>query len=133
MASATAATSEQQQQEQTYKEFREAVNMTASELEKWLDTDESKSVGWKGEGGDDNESRESVGHESGRRIIEILHKKKADLSGDDYDHMNKVVGYVHRHQAQRPDGGPERLEHMNWTYSLKNWGHDPLKDSANAG
>jgi hypothetical protein len=34
----------------TKKEFDDAVNMTASELEKWLDTDESKSVGQKSGG-----------------------------------------------------------------------------------
>ena len=28
-----------------WKEFRDTVNMTAAELEKWLDTDESKDVG----------------------------------------------------------------------------------------
>ncbi len=31
----------------TWKAFRNAVNMTASELEKWLKTDKSKEVGQK--------------------------------------------------------------------------------------
>ncbi len=81
-------------QQQTKKDFDEAVNMTASELKKWLDTDESKSVGQKKDGG------ESTGHESGRHIVRILEKKKADLTDDDYAHMRKVVGYVKRHSAQ---------------------------------
>jgi hypothetical protein len=34
----------------TYKEFHDTVNMTAGELEKWLDTDESKEVGQKSGG-----------------------------------------------------------------------------------
>ena len=113
--------------EQIHHDFQEAVNMTASALEKWLQTEESKGVGWKGEGGHD-ESKEAVGHESGRQIVEILHKKKAELSDDDYAHMKKVVGYVHRHLAQRPHKGDEELAHSRWTYSLKNWGHDPGKD-----
>ena len=59
-----------------------------------------------------------------RRIVELLHTKKADLTEDDYAHMRKVVGYVHRHMAQ---GGPaEDKEHSRWRYSLMNWGHDPL-------
>ena len=33
------------------KDFAEAVNMTASELKDWLDSRESKSVGWKGKDG----------------------------------------------------------------------------------
>ncbi|MBW4718713.1 DUF3140 domain-containing protein [Saccharothrix obliqua] len=98
-------------------EFDQAVNMTATELERWLETDESKSVG-QSTGG------ESVGHESGRRIVRLLRKKKGELTEDDQEHMRKVVGYVHRHLAQRPDGD---VEHTRWRYSLMNWGHDPLK------
>jgi hypothetical protein len=45
---------------------------------------------------------ESVGHESGRRIVAI--KRKDDLDEDDLAHMRKVVGYARRRMAQ---GGPE--------------------------
>ncbi len=100
--------------------FREAVNMSPAELEKWLKTPESQEVGWSSEG-----EGESVGHQSGRRIVEIKRKKKGDLTGDDYAHMRKVVGYVHRHMAQRPKGD---VSETRWRYSLMNWGHDPLKD-----
>lgn len=99
-------------------EYNEIVNMTASELEKWLDSDESKEVGQKSGNG------ESTGHASGRRIIELLRTKKDDLSEDDYAHMRKVVGYAKRHLAQRPSGD---VEHTKWRYSLMNWGHDPTK------
>ena len=40
--------------------------------------------------------------------------------------MRKVVGYVHRHMAQRPGGD---VAETDWRYSLMNWGHDPLKES----
>jgi DNA topoisomerase VI subunit B len=100
-------------------EFRDAVNMTATELEKWLGSDESREVGQKPSAG-----AESVGHDSGRKIVQILGKKKADLSDADEQHMRKVVGYVHRHTAQRPEGD---VAESRWRYSLMNWGHDPLK------
>ena len=110
-------------QAETAKAFSEAVNMSPAELEKFLDSDDSKRVGWKGEDG--KGSGESVGHKSGKRIVEIKRKKKADLTDDDYAHMKKVVGYVHRHMAQ---GGPaDDKEHSDWRYSLMNWGHDPMK------
>jgi hypothetical protein len=97
--------------------------MTPAALEKWLATEDSKAVGWKGEDG--HGSGESVGHKSGARIVEILRTKKADLTDDDYAHMRTVTGYVHRHLAQ---GGPkDDAEHSRWRYSLMNWGHDPLK------
>lgn len=99
------------------KAFRDATNMSPSELDDWLKTDESKSVG-------DSENGESTGHRSGRRIAEIKRKNVDDLTDDDHEHMNEVVGYVHRHLAQRPDGD---IETSNWRYSLMNWGHDPLR------
>ncbi|MBN8806976.1 MAG: DUF3140 domain-containing protein [Sphingomonas sp.] len=108
--------------EQVWKDFRAAVNMTPARLEKWLETDDSKRVGWKGSDGDGH--GESVGHHSGRRIIAIKRKKKADLTADDYAHMKKVVGYVARHTAQGP--GHDKAQ-SDWRYSLMNWGHDPLK------
>jgi hypothetical protein len=104
--------------EQVVEEFDEAVNMNSKELEEWLDTEESKEVGQK-DGGS-----ESKGHESGRKIVEILGKGKSDYTDEDIDHMRRVVSYVHRHQAQQPEGD---LEGSNWRYSLMNWGHDPLK------
>lgn len=105
--------------EQVREEFQEAVNMDADELKKWLETDESKSVGQSDDGG------ESKGHESGRRIAEILEKDEGDINRDDIDHMRRVVSYIHRHQAQKPE--KERIEDSNWRYSLLNWGYDPLK------
>jgi uncharacterized protein DUF3140 len=102
------------------REFGEAVNMTAGELESWLQTEESQSVGQKSGG-----SAESTGHESGRRIVELLHTTKSDLTDDDLAHMRKVHGYVARHLAQRPEH--EDIETSRWRYSLMNWGHDPLK------
>ncbi|MEV4714805.1 DUF3140 domain-containing protein [Micromonospora sp. NPDC049374] len=107
--------------DQTYREFTEAVNMKPGELSKWLDTDESKHVGWrrKGSGGG-----ETVGHESGRKIIDLLRRKRGQLTEADYKHMRKVVGYVRRHMAQRPSGD---VRDTRWRYSLMNWGHDPVK------
>jgi hypothetical protein len=100
-------------------DWKQAVNMTAGDLEKWLDTEESQAVGDKSSGG------ESTGHQSGRRIVTLLRSKKGELDGDDAAHMRKVVGYVHRHLAQRPDGD---VTDTAWRHSLMNWGHDPLKN-----
>jgi hypothetical protein len=109
--------------DETVSDFKDAVNMAASELEKWLESKHSKEVGWKGEDG----HGESVGHASGRRIIKLLHTNRDELTEDDLAHMRKVVGYVHRHKAQRPGGD---VESSRWRYSLMNWGHDPMKKGA---
>jgi hypothetical protein len=104
--------------QQIIEEFDEVVNMTSKELEEWLQTDESKSVGQSDGGG------ESIGHESGRRIVKIRHKNKSDYTDDDIEHMKRVNGYVKRHLGQGPKND---IENSNWRYSLMNWGHDPLK------
>ncbi|MDG5751641.1 DUF3140 domain-containing protein [Qipengyuania sp. XHP0211] len=103
--------------DEVYSDFTDCVNMQPKELEEWLETEESKSVG-------DNDSGESTGHRSGRRIVEIKRTKKGDLTDSQYEHMQKVVGYVHRHTAQKPSGD---IEESDWRYSLMNWGHDPCK------
>ncbi len=90
--------------------------MAPKELENWLQTEQSQAVG-------DSDSGESTGHQSGRRIVKIKRTKKADLTDSDYEHMNKVTGYIKRHTAQRPNGD---VTETPWRYSLMNWGHDPL-------
>ncbi|MCW2778157.1 MAG: putative DNA-binding protein [Frankiales bacterium] len=103
-----------------YEDFTRAVNMTPKQLEDWLGTEESLSVGQKSD-----EDAESTGHASGRRIVALLRTRKADLTDDDDQHMGKVVSYVHRHLAQAP--AKEDVATSRWRYSLMNWGHDPLK------
>ena len=106
--------------------FHEVVNMTPAALRSWLATEESKHVGMvrgaglKAQGAEG----EAVGHHMGERILEIKAKKQADLTDADHADMRKVVGYVHRHAAQRPEGD---VTDTKWRKSLMNWGHDPLK------
>ena len=92
--------------QQTIDAFEDAVNMTRKELEDWLGTEESQSVG-QGNG-------ESKGHESGRRIVKLLKKNKSDYTDDDVEHMQKVNSYVKRHLGQGPKNDPEDSK---WRYS----------------
>jgi hypothetical protein len=109
------------EKDETYDNFYDLVNMQPAVLSDWLETDKSKSVG-------DTDQGESTGHQSGRRIVEIKRTKKAELTDDDFAHMRKVIGYIKRHKAQRPDGD---VSDTNWCYSLKNWGHDPTEHNSN--
>ena len=101
------------------KTFADKVNMSPSEIEDWLEKDQSKAVGA------DSGDGESVGHKSGRKIVTIKRKNADELSEADYDHMNKVIGYINRHCSQKPS---DDIEDSDWRYSLMNWGHDPLAD-----
>ncbi|WP_281541906.1 DUF3140 domain-containing protein [Maribacter aestuarii] len=108
----------EEKKDDIYDDFYDNVNMTPSELADWLDTEKSKSVG------QDSGDGESIGHKSGRKIIKIKRTKKAELTDSNYGHMQKVNSYIARHKAQKPSGD---LKESDWRYSLKNWGHDPLK------
>ncbi|TFB07503.1 hypothetical protein CCMA1212_000633 [Trichoderma ghanense] len=119
-------------------EFKELVNMTAQELKQWLKGDDSTSAGWSKDDG----SGESVGHDSGRRIVEILEsnpdKDPKKYTDADISHMRKVVSYCKRHLAQEEKANNKKsIEDVKKTKSyasLKNWGHDPIKKrQANVG
>ena len=105
--------------DETYRRFAAAVNMDADELETWLESEESRSVGWTRPG-----ERESVGRQSGRHIARILRAAEPELGPEDYRHMRKVVGFIRRHRAQEP----ANIVTSRWRYALMNWGHDQLKD-----
>ncbi len=95
--------------DQIWDEWTDLVNMDRSELQEWLETDASKSVG-------DTDEGESTGHKSGRRIVEIKRTSDGDLTEDQWNHMAKVVGYIKRHLSQ---GGPdEGVRTSAWRYSL---------------
>jgi hypothetical protein len=99
-------------------DFSEQCNMSAAELQAWLETDESRRVGFVRAG-----ESESVGRQAGRRIARIL-RMPAHLLGDDhYRLMRKAVGFVRRHRAQEP----ANIVTSRWRYALMNWGHDPLR------
>ena len=104
--------------QEIYETFNKLVNMSPAQIEKWLETEESNSVG------QDSGDGESIGHKSGEKIIQIKKKNKAELTDSDYEHMQKVISYISRHSAQKPEG---KIEDTRWLYSLKNWGHDAEK------
>ncbi|KEQ86165.1 hypothetical protein M438DRAFT_344552 [Aureobasidium pullulans EXF-150] len=105
------------------KEFNELVNMSPDQLKEWLGGEDSAGAGWSKDDG----SGETVGHESGRKIIEILEKNPnkdpSKYEEDDISHMRKVVAYNKRHLAQ--EGKAKQDPESKSAKSLKNWGHDP--------
>lgn len=97
--------------------FHALVNMTPRELEAWLETDKSKSVG------QDSGDGESIGRKAGCRTLHLLRIKRAPNT-EDIAHMRRVVSFVRRHLAQGPH---HNVAASRWRASLMNWGHDPLK------
>ncbi len=98
------------------REFQRAVNMTPASLSKWLKSKDSKAMAGRRNAPSD--------HWSGLRVLEIKKKKLGDRTPQDYSHMRKVIAYVARHGARRPEGDARNTP---WRHALMNWGHDPLK------
>lgn len=93
--------------------------MSSPDLQQWLKTEESQSVGQKDEDG------EAIRHKSGKQIVKILNCNQSNYADSDFSQMKRVISYVHRHLAQKPSGD---IENTRWRYSLMNWGHDPLEN-----
>ena len=98
-------------------EFHRMVNMTSEELRTWLLTDAS--------GDEAFSAQPDLGlPDLGRRVVELLRKRKTDLTSEDAQTMQQVVDYVEDRLAAEPAEGPADDE---WRHSLMTVGHDPLK------
>ena len=106
--------------EEIWEEFQEKQNMSTSELEEWLDTEDSKNAGR------EMDSGETVGHNAGRQLVKIKKKDKSNFTEANWDKINETVGIYHQklHPSQKPNG---EVEGSAWHKALKNWGHDALK------
>ncbi|KAI5847161.1 hypothetical protein DFP73DRAFT_544399 [Morchella snyderi] len=106
-------------------EFNGLVNMSSGELSEWLEEDASIFSGWTKDG-----TGETVGHQSGRHIVNILENNPDRVPekyrDEDIDHMRKVVSYCKRHLAQEEQA--KKNTNSKSYKSLKNWGHDALKE-----
>ena len=95
-ATAKQPEADKDQLNETINDFERLVNMGRGEIEKWLKTEESKSVG------QDSGDGTSVGAKSGAKITKLLGKGRTKLTAADLEHMKKVIGYISRHAAQGP-------------------------------
>jgi hypothetical protein len=100
-----------------WEEFHQTVNMTSDELRTWLLTDAS--------GADAFPADPGMGlSELGTRVVELLRKRKVDLTDSDTETMREVVDYVEDRLADPPADGAGNEQ---WRRSLMTVGHDPLK------
>jgi hypothetical protein len=98
--------------------FHRSVNMTSRELRDWLHSEPAQDVR-------EILPRDANAQETGRRVVEILAKRKQDLTDDDVQHMRWVIDFV----ASRLGDRPEMATNDQWRYELMTVGHDPLKPS----
>ncbi|ALC24617.1 DUF3140 domain-containing protein [Streptomyces pristinaespiralis] len=97
-------------------EFHTVVNMTSRELQEWLSVEAASE--------ETEEVPDQAGPPTGRKVLEILGKRRTDLTADDTRVMQRVCDVVRsqRNAEMEPEAGD-----ANWRHSLMNIGHDPLK------
>lgn len=103
-------------EDELWDDFHRVVNMTSRELRDWLMVQSA-----------DEETETEPDHAGsglGRRVLEILGKRRSDVTRDDVEVMEKVVERV---TSQRRDDLEPTAGQAPWRRRLMNVGHDPLK------
>jgi hypothetical protein len=102
--------------ETTWENFHRVVNMTSRELRDWLAVE--------GAGEETEEVPDRAGPPLGHRVLDILGKRKADLTDDDVAVMRRVVDKVVGKRGEELEG---LLEDDRERRRLMDIGHDALK------
>jgi hypothetical protein len=96
--------------------FRQVVNMTSEELRAWLLTEA---------GSGKSPAGPAAGlPELGRQVVELLRKRKVELTQRDADVMEQVVDFVLTQEAQGP---ADTAGEEQWRRTLMTVGHDPMR------
>lgn len=97
-------------------QFHALVNMSSQELRDWLATAVA---------GEQTEALpDQAGNERSRKVLEVLGKRRTDLTDDDVVVMRDVVEAIRqaRGDQREPTAGDDA-----WRHRLMSLGHDPLK------
>jgi hypothetical protein len=100
---------------EVYSKYRNTVNMSASELESWAETECSKKA--------------SISRAPIKRNLELLRTKKADWTSKHIRWANRTISFVNRMKGAEQgqpaaEGCPSKRD-----ISLKNWAYNPDKGS----
>lgn len=106
-----------------WREFHASVNMTGHELRTWLLTETSDETGFRAEPDPGLPA-------PGRDILDVLKKRKVDLTDADLTVMATVVDRIRDLRASPP---PDGAKDTGWRHALMNLGHDPLRSPLDGG
>ena len=104
--------------DELWERFHTVVNMTSRELRDWLAT--------QGAGEETEALPDQAGRPLGHRVLDVLGKRRSDLTADDVAVMERVVEEVTTLRGEEPE---PTAGDADWRHGLMNVGHDPLKES----
>jgi hypothetical protein len=102
-----------------WENFHRAVNMTSRELRDWLAVE--------GAGEETEEVPDQAGPPLGHRVLDILGKRRADLTADDVHDMQRVIDKVTSLRGGDTGEWEPTAGEDGWRRRLMDVGHDPLK------
>lgn len=105
--------------DQLWENFHRAVNMTSRELREWLSV--------QGAGERTEIEPDHAGSHLGRHVVDILAKRRSDLTADDVAVMRRVVDKVADLRGGDGDQWEPTAGDDHWRRRLMNVGHDPLR------
>ncbi|WP_117212890.1 DUF3140 domain-containing protein [Allorhizocola rhizosphaerae] len=108
-----------------WQEFHTMVNMTSAQLRDWLAA--NPTVRGQEAPGVAREEPEGDLESMGWRVVSILGKRKTDLTTDDKQLMELVIGILQDRLANRPQAGQPADD--DWRREVMLLGHDPLRAS----
>lgn len=122
----------QEEREELWPKWRESVNMTASEIEDFLETEEGKAAGLSRE--EASEQGIARGRDSARALLRMLptggksyEQAEKNWSRNDWEWAQRQYSFIARMKGVE---GPLYDEDGNMTRKLTSlliWGHDPRK------
>lgn len=105
--------------DELWQEFHDVVNMTTPELTDWLRTMAAEEQ--------TEPATDLPALEQGRQVVDILGKRRSDLTDADIEVMQGVVDEVRtlRGDEPEPEAGDDDVRRL-----LMSLGHDPLKPTS---
>lgn len=114
-----------EEQKQLYKDWKKLVNMSPSELKKFLDSDEGKVAGLSKE--EASKLNISRGRDSAKAILRMKEKSVNSWNETDWEWSQKQVNFIKRMSGNSgklfDDNGRKTRKYL----SLLVWGYNPKK------
>lgn len=121
---------DEKRKDDLYREWRRLVNMSAKEIQSFLDSQDGKEAGLSrkeagsaGAGG----GKISSGRDSARAIIRMLNTPRDKWTANDWKWAGKQVNFISRMKGNAGDLKDDKGRPTRKLLSLKVWGHNPAK------
>lgn len=108
------------------KEWKKLINMSANEIQNFLDSEDGKKAGLSKK---EAEGPIKRGRDSARAIIRMLKTNPDKWSDNDWEWAKRQVSFISRMSGAKGPLKDDKGEPTRKLLALKVWGHNPMKES----